>query len=417
MLACGAGPSSLVARDGSVGQDVVKLDAQDVSADLPRARRVIHVVHTPGLLTEQWLAAQVAAQGRYASSLWSYTGGPASYQWPTRPDRVARGQDALSKIARRLDLRAHNVGVGAIAAIRSRLVGPISADLCHAHFGTLAVSWAPVARRKRVPMVVSFYGQDASALRFRRPPWSGWYEQLFQSSAAFLVEGPALARRLVDLGCDPAKVEIVRLPVAAAIELGEGSASSPTYAAAMGGRLLAKKGFDIGVRAFATAFPTGLERLLIIGEGPEGASLRALVAALGLGDRVTFQPSAPPAEFVAHLRQGCVVLFPSVTAPDGDGEGGAPMVLPLAQACGIRVIVSDHDDLPFAAAPGTPVVPMGNSDELARALAAVVDQVRGDDPAHQEALLAARRFVATEHDPQRLLSAREAVYDRAVSSA
>ena len=89
------------------------------------------------------------------------------------------------------------------------------------------------------------------------------------------------------------------------------------------------------------------------------------------------------------------------------------MAIPLAQALGVAVVVSDHDDLPWAAAPGTPVVRSADVEQLAAALGDVYRASVEQRPELLEQLDAARRFVENAHDPARLTREREAVYDLA----
>jgi glycosyltransferase involved in cell wall biosynthesis len=306
--------------------------------------------------------------------------------------------------------------IAALAAARLPTV-----DLLHAHFGTFASTWTIAARRTRTPMVVSFYGEDASLERFHRPPWSGWYRRMFETAGAVLAEGPAMAARIGGLGCPDEKIAVVRLPTGwpvdpdpAVLDRAATGAPKAEYAAFLGGRFVEKKGFRVGIEAFASAFPSGPERLLVVGDGPCRADLEATADRCQVRDRVEFHPPAPMSEFAGLMDRACVVLFPSVTADNGDGEGGAPMSLPLAQARGRRVIITDHDDLPFAAAPGTPVVASGEVAPLAEALQAVVGEVRACDAAHPAQVWRAAQFVADVHDPERLLREREAVYSAAL---
>jgi glycosyltransferase involved in cell wall biosynthesis len=84
------------------------------------------------------------------------------------------------------------------------------------------------------------------------------------------------------------------------------------------GRLTAKKGFDLLVKAFAEAaiqFP-GLD-LIIAGDGEEKNSLTKMVDELGLRGRVIFFGRATP-EQVVELLNGCeVLIIPSRVEPFG----------------------------------------------------------------------------------------------------
>ena len=98
------------------------------------------------------------------------------------------------------------------------------------------------------------------------------------------------------------------------------------------GRVVAKKGFDLLVQAFAQLAPELEDVDLVIGgAGPEQDALRTLVASLDLGDRVKF-PGRLAREDVAVAMSGAAVfVMPSRVEPFGivaleAWRAGAPLV-------------------------------------------------------------------------------------------
>lgn len=77
------------------------------------------------------------------------------------------------------------------------------------------------------------------------------------------------------------------------------------------GRLLHWKGFHLGLKAFAAAAVPGAE-YWIVGEGPERSTLAALVARLGLADRVRFWGGRPRAEALRLLGAADILVHPSL---------------------------------------------------------------------------------------------------------
>jgi glycosyltransferase involved in cell wall biosynthesis len=265
-------------------------------------------------------------------------------------------------------------------------------------------------------MVVSIYGYDATRAPYVESRWRRRYSTLFAASRAVLVEGPALAQRVVALGSPSDLTHIIRLPfspVGADLDL---PAVEPDFAAVLAGRLVPKKGFHIGLRAFARAFPRGSERLLVVGSGPEEKRLRRLARTLGLEDRIEIRGMLTFGELCGQMKRARVALFPSVTSRDGEGEGGAPLIIPLAQRLGIPVVVSDHDDLPWAAAPGTPVVGEGDDGDLSEALGDIYRASVAGDTGLGRNLEAARAWVDRQHDANRLVEQREQIYDQVIDS-
>ncbi len=135
------------------------------------------------------------------------------------------------------------------------------------------------------------------------------------------------------------------------------------------GRLVPKKGFADLVDAAA-----GLDRatVLIAGEGPERAALEDRIAARGAPVRLL--GAQAHTDVRALLERADVLCTPSVIAPDGDRDS-MPVVIKEALAMEVPVVVSDTAGLPEAVRPefGT-VVPAGDPDALAAALAAELDR-------------------------------------------
>lgn len=102
------------------------------------------------------------------------------------------------------------------------------------------------------------------------------------------------------------------------------------------GRLAAKKGVDVLIRAVAEVETA---RLVVVGDGPERMALERLSATLGIEGRVTFVGQADRDRVATELNRAAVMVIPSVIAADGDREG-TPNVLAEAIATGVPVIAS-----------------------------------------------------------------------------
>ena len=107
------------------------------------------------------------------------------------------------------------------------------------------------------------------------------------------------------------------------------------------GRLIEKKGFDLLLRALAAQPEDAPDyECVIMGGGDEAASLSALCAELGLGDRVTFTGAVANHEVRDQLRHADVFVLPCRVAKSGDRDG-IPVVLMEAMASGVPVIAGD----------------------------------------------------------------------------
>lgn len=139
------------------------------------------------------------------------------------------------------------------------------------------------------------------------------------------------------------------------------------------GRLVEKKGFVHLVRAVGEpALRDHLERLVIIGDGPLEAKLRAEAARLGVEDVIEFAGRREADEVRAALEEAAVLAMPCVVAADGDRDS-MPVVVKEALAMEVPVVVSDEVGLPEIARPEfARVVPPGDPLALAQAIAALL---------------------------------------------
>jgi glycosyltransferase involved in cell wall biosynthesis len=96
------------------------------------------------------------------------------------------------------------------------------------------------------------------------------------------------------------------------------------------GNLIRTKGHDVAIEALAELPAV---ELLIIGEGEDGASLRSLAQALGVGDRVRFIGRVRQEDLKAYYTAADALVLPSV-------REGWTNVLLESMACGTPVIAN-----------------------------------------------------------------------------
>jgi glycosyltransferase involved in cell wall biosynthesis len=131
------------------------------------------------------------------------------------------------------------------------------------------------------------------------------------------------------------------------------------------GRLSPEKGFDRLISAFAQLVRDGAaERLLILGEGPERASLEQRVAALGLSDFV-LMPGFVSAQRYLPLMKAFVLS--SLTE-------GMPICLLEAMRAGVPIVATRVGGVPkmLGDGDGGVLVQPGDVNELARAIATLL---------------------------------------------
>ena len=228
-----------------------------------------------------------------------------------------------------------------------RCVCRLGPNVIHAHFGREAACILPTAEALQIPLVTSFYGFD---LGLNRYPWfRRRYRRLFRYGALFLCEGPFAQRQLVALGCPEDKCRVLRLGV----DLDQlpyrprPADDTEPVRVLIASSFREKKAVHLGVAAFAACanrFPGAT--LTIIGDGPLRPAVEQAVADSGCAERIRLLGYQPHEVFLEHLYQAQVFLAPSITAPDGDTEGGSPVSLTEAAASGIPIVSTFHADIP-----------------------------------------------------------------------
>jgi colanic acid/amylovoran biosynthesis glycosyltransferase len=117
------------------------------------------------------------------------------------------------------------------------------------------------------------------------------------------------------------------------------------------GRMVEKKGLEWGLRALAKHKSTFPWELDIVGDGPLRPYLERLIRQLGIEQKVRILGYLPLSVMREKMQDHDILFQPSCTSQDGDGEGGAPTVLLEAQACGMPILSSLHDDIPYVTVP------------------------------------------------------------------
>ena len=155
-----------------------------------------------------------------------------------------------------------------------------------------------------------------------------------------LVENHGLSPEKVVVLHNPLDIEGIRCQAAEAVALPPGG-PGPWVAAA--GRLVALKGFDVLLEAFAM-LPRSLDaNLMILGEGPERGRLQAMIDRLGLGRNAhLLGEQSNPWKYIARAS---AFVLPSLTEafPSVIGEALALRVPVVAADCspGVREYLDD----------------------------------------------------------------------------
>ncbi len=315
----------------------------------------------------------------------------------------------LKRLANRLVRR-----IGRQYAFYGGLLRRENTALIHAHFGYEGCRLLGAQRRSGLPLLTTFYGADATEYP-RYPRWLRQYRTLFERGTLFLVEGGAMAQRLVDLGCAADKVRVWRLGVD--VERIAFNVRRPgdkvRFLVCAGFK--EKKGIPYALRALAQALATKPfpYELTLIGDGEDRLQLEALVDELALCPHTTFRGLIPYAQVLDELPRHDILLQTSVTAQNGDGEGGAPVILLDAQAAGMPIVATTHADIPESVKGGESgfLAPERDIEALAHYIRELVEH-----PERWEDLgRAGRKHVETQYNAAKQVVELERIYDELCS--
>src|SRR5205823_3145987 len=164
------------------------------------------------------------------------------------------------------------------------------ACLLHIFFGHIAVHLLPLIRAWKHPSIVSFHGADVM-VDMNKPAYREATLQMLDAVTLVLVRSESLRRAVVDLGCDPEKIEIQRtgIPLEEFPFRERSFPQDGAWRLVQAGRLIEKKGLPITLRAFAVfvdRYPNAI--LTIAGEGPLLGDLQQLAHELNIEGRVSF---------------------------------------------------------------------------------------------------------------------------------
>jgi colanic acid/amylovoran biosynthesis glycosyltransferase len=214
--------------------------------------------------------------------------------------------------------------------------------LIHAHFGRGGALALPIARRLRLPLVVTFHGGDATKdQHYQRQLIPTVFQRrcaaLQREAALIICVAEHIRQVLLARGFPAAKLKVIRYGIEPEAEHRPEPPPERPYLLFVG-RFVEKKGVRYLLDAMRTLASDGAPvELVLVGEGPIGQALRQQAAGL-TGAR--FPGWLPHQEVRRMMSRALALCVPSVAARTGDSEG-LPNVVLEAMATGTPVIASD----------------------------------------------------------------------------
>ena len=279
----------------------------------------------------------------------------------------------------------------------------------HIYFGNNGLFWLPLLRRCPVPAVVSFHGADVR-VNLDSPAARRLFPDLFGACTLVLARSNSLASSLLDLGCPPAKLRIQRagIPLGTFRYMSRQKPTDGAWRILQACRLVAKKGIEMTIRAFA-AFSKRHPNasLTIAGDGPLRGALEDLAARLGLERSICFAGFVTQSALLDLYQESHLFLHPSEKTPDGDREG-IPNSLLEAMATGLPCITTRHGGIPEAVTHLESGIMVRESDLLG--LGNWLERLARDDGLRNSLGLRAARVIAEKFDLTKQIEKLEKIY-------
>lgn len=232
--------------------------------------------------------------------------------------------------------------------------------IIHSHFGNYGWADLGAVRQLGAKHVVTFYGFDVNNLPIQFPIWRKRYHQLFNEVNLILCEGSHMARCIAELGCPQDKIKVQHLGVdTERIEFKprQWKPDEPLRVL-IAASFREKKGIPYAIDALGQLRREVSIELTIIGDSgsdPESQIEKsAILDALqknGLIENTRLMGYQAHDVIFREAYQHHIFLHPSVTASNGDTEGGAPVVIIEMLATGMPVISTQHCDIPEVMGP------------------------------------------------------------------
>jgi colanic acid/amylovoran biosynthesis glycosyltransferase len=268
---------------------------------------------------------------------------PMTYCLRYRKPKETNSQSWLARAWRRVRAEVDLIQYGGFARSHFRKYSP---NIAHIHFGTTAAYLIKAGAWPKCRTVVSFYGVDASAAMLDRKTLR-LYREVFQRAAVIHVLCEEVRQRLQAAGCPDEKIQVANLPIQLTKIRKLPSLQSNNLRLLIPARFVEKKGHEVLLDALVALRKMGRTdiRLTCFGYGDTGW-LYAAIRARSLEWCVQIVDNGQSNQFledyVGILSNHDIVLAPSVSARNGDDEGGAALTLVMAQAAAKPVIASDY---------------------------------------------------------------------------
>jgi colanic acid/amylovoran biosynthesis glycosyltransferase len=246
-------------------------------------------------------------------------------------------------------------GIGAETIHTAHLVRRYKIKLLHSHFGNIGWGNLDATQFSRLKHLVTFYGFDVGYLPHQQAIWKTRYRELFDQADLFLVEGTHMRQCLINLGCLPEKIRVLHLGVDLTHIPFVQRQWQPEekLKILLASTFQEKKGIPFALSVLGEFQKSHPIEVSIVGdansEKRSQMEKQKILTALRdnhLEHSVRLLGFQSHEQLLQEANHHHVFIAPSMTATDGDTEGGAPVVLIEMMAAGLTAIASRHCDIP-----------------------------------------------------------------------
>lgn len=220
-------------------------------------------------------------------------------------------------------------------------------DLIHAHYGPNGITIFPYAKKRNVPLVVSFHGYDASRSTMKKE-YMDSLMRLFDYASAIIIVSPHMAKNLkLDAYSD--KVHLIPYGIDADFFRPVPRVEKDKIELLHFGRLVEKKGVPDLIRVFSNLEKRyDKVKLHVVGDGKKMNECKQVVQDLQISPKkVIFHGAQPHSVIKKLLEQTDIFVLNSRTADDGNMEG-LPNSILEAMSMEKAVVSTYHAGIPLA---------------------------------------------------------------------
>ncbi len=231
-----------------------------------------------------------------------------------------------------------------------RIITQNDIEFIHAHYGPSGIEIFPLAKKMKMPLLVSFHGYDASFL-LRNQKYTKQLQELFEYARIIAVSN-YMANKLIEAGAKSDNIFLLYygVPVenkfVARKSLSEKLRNKEEIKFLQISGFEEKKGHIYTVQAFKEFLKYYSNCKLVFGGGGSlMPTIEKLCSDLELKEKILFLGAIKPDRVYDVMADSDIFLHHSVTAQSGDQEG-IPNVIMEAMATGLPVISTFHSGIP-----------------------------------------------------------------------